>query len=96
MRRLVTLLWGCVRRSVREDLAAGGRQEDGEAKDARLGAHSQPDLQRTVHSLQPAGGHGLRKASVCKWELTKSPGCSRGDPQTMDRIVDYCPLTEAV
>ena len=51
MRRLVTLLWGCVRRSVREDLASGGRQEDGEAKDARLGAHSQPDLQRTVHSL---------------------------------------------
>ena len=38
-----------MRRSVREDLAADRRQEGGEAKDARVGANAEPDLQRTVH-----------------------------------------------
>ena len=35
----------CVCRSVREDLVAGRRQEDGETQNARLRANAQPDLQ---------------------------------------------------
>jgi len=53
--RVLFILWSScatVRRpcrSVRENLAAYRRQEDGEAQDARLWANSQSDLQRTLH-----------------------------------------------
>ena len=29
-----------------------------------------------------------------KWGMTKSPVCLCGDPQTMDHIVNSCPLTK--
>jgi len=38
--------------------------------------------------------HGPRRANLHKWGLTQSPSFDRGRPQTMNHIVDTCPLAK--
>jgi len=39
-------------------------------------------------------GQGLRRANMHKWGLAQSPSCDYGQRQTMNHIVDMCPLTK--
>jgi len=39
-------------------------------------------------------GHGPCRANLHKWGLTQSPSRDDGQRQTMNHIVDTCPLTE--
>jgi len=45
-----------------------------------------------IHSLRT--GQGPCRANLHKWGLTQSPSCNCGQRQTMNNIVDTCPLTE--
>ena len=38
-------------------------------------------------------GQRPRRANLHKWGLTQSPSCDCGQRQTMNHIVDMCPLT---
>jgi len=37
--------------------------------------------------------YGHSRANVHKWGLTQSPSCDCGQRQTMNHIIDTCPLT---
>ena len=39
-------------------------------------------------------GQGPRRANLHKWGLAQSPSCDCGQRQTMNLIVDTCPLTK--
>jgi len=39
-------------------------------------------------------GQGLFRANLHKWDLAQSPSCDSGQRQTMNHIVDTCPLTK--
>ena len=39
-------------------------------------------------------GQGPCRANLHKWRLGKSPSCDYGQQQTMNHIVDTCPLTK--
>jgi len=39
-------------------------------------------------------GQGPCHANLCKWGLAQSPSCDCGQQQTMNNIVDSCPLTK--
>ena len=39
-------------------------------------------------------GQGPCRANLHKWGLAQSPSCDCGQPQTMNHIVDTCPLTK--
>jgi len=54
------------------------------------------DLPRHIWSLlnRFRTGQGPRVANLHKWGLTQSPSCDCGQRQTMNHIVDTCPLTK--
>jgi len=39
-------------------------------------------------------GQGPCRTNLRKWGLAQSPSCDCGERQTMNHIVDMCPLTE--
>ena len=39
-------------------------------------------------------GQGPCRANLHKWGLTQSPSCDSGQRQTMNHIVETCPLTK--
>jgi len=39
-------------------------------------------------------GQGLCRANLHKWGLARSPSCDCGQRQTMNHIVDACPLNK--
>jgi len=58
----------------------------------------QPGFDLPRHTWSPMNrfraGQGPCRASLHKWGLAQSPSCDGGQRQTMDDIVDTCPLTK--
>jgi len=53
----------------------------------------QPGFDLLHHSWTLLNGQGPCRANMHKWGLASSPLCDCGEQQTMEHIVDSCPLT---
>jgi len=54
----------------------------------------QPSFNLPRHMNHFRAGQGPCHANLHKWGLTQSPSCDCGRRQTMNHIVDTCPLTK--
>jgi len=58
----------------------------------------QPGFDLPRHTWSPMNrfrtGQGPCRANLRKWGLAQSPSCDFGQRQTMNHIVDTCPLTK--
>jgi len=52
-----------------------------------------PSYTRRKHIVLSVRGQGPCRANLHKWGLAQSPSCDCGQRQTMNHIVDTCPLT---
>jgi len=59
-----------------------------------LASHSEGSVGVILHQEVCLTGQGPCLANLHKWGLAQSPYCDCGQGQTVNRIVDTCPLTK--